>query len=369
MRGRATQGLVLYIRDGVYWIHGTTPDGRKVPRQSTGTRTLEDAELFKQGLIAEYAKPVPKPEGITIREAATLYIASREDEIGHKTSGHYRLLLDRLVEFCEARGVSTMSGLTVDLLERFRVEGLAHLKSTSKSTHWAKLRAFLKAAYKRDWTQGDLLGKLGTVRARYEQKEPYTEEEVSMILDEAGRLNGGTHGYASRPKMFQLLLKLMLDTGMRVGDAIQFDPGACRSEDGVWVYQFEEQKGRKDKAPKLHEVYVSDGLYQEIQESKELWFSRLPFAWGSFANESYLSNEAYARLRTIGKRLKIKDVRPHRFRDTFAVRLLLRGVHLEDVSKLLGHSSIAVTERFYAKWVRARKQRLASIIRDLSETI
>jgi hypothetical protein len=41
--------------------------------------------------------------------------------------------------------------------------------------------------------------------------------------------------------------------------------------------------------------------------------------------------------------------------DTLAVRLLTKGVPLEDVSKLLGHASIAVTEKYYAPWVASRK--------------
>ncbi|HEX4230358.1 MAG TPA: site-specific integrase [Bryobacteraceae bacterium] len=35
---------------------------------------------------------------------------------------------------------------------------------------------------------------------------------------------------------------------------------------------------------------------------------------------------------------------PYRFRDTFAVELLLKGVSMEDVSILLGHRSIKTTE-------------------------
>ena len=49
---------------------------------------------------------------------------------------------------------------------------------------------------------------------------------------------------------------------------------------------------------------------------------------------------------------------PHRFRDTLAVELLLDGVPMERVSILLGHSSVKITERHYAPWVRARQEQL-----------
>jgi integrase/recombinase XerD len=44
----------------------------------------------------------------------------------------------------------------------------------------------------------------------------------------------------------------------------------------------------------------------------------------------------------------VRDGHSHRFRDTSAVSLLLKGVTIEIVSKLLSHSSIKVTERHYA---------------------
>jgi integrase len=48
----------------------------------------------------------------------------------------------------------------------------------------------------------------------------------------------------------------------------------------------------------------------------------------------------------------------HRFRDTFAVELLLAGVPIERVSVLLGHQSVRVTERHYNPWVRSRREQL-----------
>jgi integrase len=53
----------------------------------------------------------------------------------------------------------------------------------------------------------------------------------------------------------------------------------------------------------------------------------------------------------------------HRFRDTFAVELLLKAVPIEQVSFLLGHSSLKVTEKHYAPWVKARQERLEQSVR------
>ena len=46
------------------------------------------------------------------------------------------------------------------------------------------------------------------------------------------------------------------------------------------------------------------------------------------------------------------------FRDTFAVELLNRGVPIDRVSLLLGHSSVKVTESHYAPFVKERQQQL-----------
>lgn len=55
-----------------------------------------------------------------------------------------------------------------------------------------------------------------------------------------------------------------------------------------------------------------------------------------------------------------KRCHPHMFRDTFAVELLLAGVSLDQVSLLLGHSSVKITERHYAPFCKARQEQLAA---------
>ncbi len=66
------------------------------------------------------------------------------------------------------------------------------------------------------------------------------------------------------------------------------------------------------------------------------------------------------RLAKVFELAKVDDAHPHRFRDTFAVELLLSGVPIERVSVLLGHQSVRITEKHYAPWVRSRQEQLES---------
>ena len=174
------------------------------------------------------------------------YLASRDHELGSKTSGQYSIVFKRLQTFCEKHGVLHMSDLTVDLLETFKVEGLPKkMADTSKSTVVAKLRCFLRAAFRRGWISEALADRVTGHKAVYEQKEPYTDKEVELILAEALRLRGGRHGYSSQPATFRLLLELMLDTGLRSGDAVQYDPAKVSKGEHMWIYTYVMEKRKK----------------------------------------------------------------------------------------------------------------------------
>jgi len=69
------------------------------------------------------------------------------------------------------------------------------------------------------------------------------------------------------------------------------------------------------------------------------------------------------RFEQVFKQAGIEGGHPHRFRDTFAVDLLLRGVPIDQVSALLGHSSVKITEQYYLPFVAARRRQIADSLR------
>jgi integrase len=280
-------------------------------------------------------------------------------------------VLGRLQDFAEKRNKFHMSDLNVDLIEDFKTYGLTG-KKTTQATLVAKLHCFFRDAYRRGWIKEPIVEKLKTVKAVYEEKQPYTDADIKIILDAAEKLNGGTSGFATNGKTFRLLLELMNETGLRVSDAVRYDPRKCQRGQFLWVYTFKPRKQKKNEKQKTADVFLTDRLKKAIDECK--WFSpSLPFAYRppAKADETdYLAQAVYERMQEIGKRCideegkpqPIEDCRPHRLRHSFAVRCLVNDVGLEDVSKLLYHSSIAITEKYYAPWVPSRKLRLERLL-------
>ena len=69
----------------------------------------------------------------------------------------------------------------------------------------------------------------------------------------------------------------------------------------------------------------------------------------------------YRRMVALGRRAGIPNAHPHRFRDTFAVDLLLRGASPYDVAKMLG-DTIGTVEKHYMPFVRELRERVRTIL-------
>jgi hypothetical protein len=99
------------------------------------------------------------------------------------------------------------------------------------------------------------------------------------------------------------------------------------------------------------------GLLQAVKRPNGYFF------WSGESRKSSVADTWRKRLARVFKASGIKGGHPHRFRDTFAVELLLAGVPVERVSIRLGHSSTRITEKHYAPWVRDRQEQLEADVR------
>jgi site-specific recombinase XerD len=166
--------------------------------------------------------------------------------------------------------------------------------------------------------------------------EPLTPDEVTAILGKCSKR--APTGIRNRA-----LLMLLYRSGLRITEALTLKP----SNVDMKSHSIRIHHGKGDKATvRGFHPSADDALSRWLDKRKELGFRNGPLFCtldGGQMSDRYVRDmlKRYAAKAEVTKR-----VHPHGLRHTYANELRLAGADIVTISKLLGHSSIAVTARY-----------------------
>lgn len=159
-------------------------------------------------------------------------------------------------------------------------------------------------------------------------KETYSDEMLELMRDECGNLRD------------LAMIDMLASTGMRVGEMVLLN-----RED----INFTERKcvvfGKGDKERIVYfdartKIHLRNYLESRTDSNAALFVSlKSPY------NRLEISG-IEVRLRELGLRLNIPKVHPHKFRRTLATMAIDKGMPIEQLQKLLGHSRIDTTLQY-----------------------
>lgn len=281
---------------------------------------------------------------LTITTAHQKFMADAEARrLNQATLYKYRLLFRHLDKFAALSKLAFLDELDLDTLATFRATWTEGPRTSLKKLE--RLRAFMRFAEKRKWIDDNPATDLKAPKVPNKPTLPFTREEMLSILTALGPY-GKSAGLRNgqRLKAFVLLLRY---SGMRIGDAVQLGVNRLQGnklllhteKTGVHVYCV------------LPDI-VTNALDAAPHSSQNYFF------WTGKSTVRSAKGKWQRRLQRLFEFAAVVGGHAHRFRDTFAVELLLAGVPLDRVSVLLGHSSIRITERHYAPWTRSRQEQI-----------
>jgi integrase len=207
---------------------------------------------------------------------------------------------------------------------------------------------------------------LSKIKTNQVPTDYFPQNELDTILaaiDRYGDPRGGFIDIEDTRTRLRTLTLLMRWSGLRIRDAITFERHRLEC-DSLLLYQA--KTGQPVFVPLP--PYVVKAL--ETIPAGPVPNPRYFFWSGNGLPKSAVANwlRSYRRLFQLadirkpdGKR---KRCHPHMFRDTFAVEMLLAGVPIDQVSILLGHSSVKITEKHYSPFVKARQVQLQKSVRN-----
>jgi integrase/recombinase XerD len=352
---------------------------------SARTRSWEKAEKRAQDIRESFdpARHLQRePEAGTSTHGGGIEIAQATDEFMKEierlnreeaTRKKYKLTLARLSIWCAAQSppVFLLSQLDVPTLRRWVLSW--HGAPTTRHNQHQRLIAFFYFCTGQGWIKENPAKRIKNVPAEQDETLPFTREQYEALLeatyyyDSRGKERNGDTTNSRRVRAY---LKLLRWSGLRAGDAACLAKSKLRDDDSLFLYQAK-VKGKASAAvyvllpPDIAEELRSVPPSSVTDPNHFFWSGRSKRKsevsnWEKiFARVLSTATEKYPKLflERSGQR---KPAHLHMLRDTFAVEYLLAGMSLEEVSRLLGHSSVLITQKHYAPWVLQRQQRLAA---------
>lgn len=343
------------------WFQFSTDAGEPI-RVSAKTRSWERARELAKSL--ESGEPTKR---YTVAEVVEKYLASISHKIESASMQRPRRMTSMLLDFCNTNKVIYLSQISPIMMEEWRQTW--HFKannSSSMAVSDGQVRKFFAWVHKMEMISKDPYCKLDKYAKSDAVTLPLTVEEMKRLLlavDEVRvwGVNAKSKDVNEVAYKVKTLILLQRWSGLSIIDAVTLSRTRLYENNAV------ELRRTKTGEPVLTKVpdYVADML--RLMPNPHPGF----FFWDGAKLKASLVHEYSGYLRVVFDQAGISRDRSnggmtlsHRFRDTFAVEFLIADGRMEDLSVLLGHSNIQTTQRHYAAWVPARKERLLRVAEE-----
>lgn len=159
-------------------------------------------------------------------------------------------------------------------------------------------------------------------------KETYSDETLELLRDNCNCLRD------------LAIIDILSSTGMRVGELVKLNINDIDFENRECVVFGKGNKERPVYFDARTKIHLKNYLNSRTDSNQALFVSL------DEPHERLSISGVEIRLRQLGRRLGISKVHPHKFRRTVATKAIDKGMPIEQVQSLLGHSQIDTTMHY-----------------------
>jgi integrase len=223
----------------------------------------------------------------------------------------------------------TLREITAQHLDRYKMRRLGEVSPVSVNMELRSLRAAMNVAVSWKFIETNPFLKLKQARVPESQPSYLTKQDFQRLIDQV-----------KEPWLKEIIVFAVL-TGMRRGEILNLrweDVDLPRK-----VIRIHSRADFKTKQGRQRVVPMSEGVYHLLSARYARTMSEYVFTLNARkVMEDWVSRKFKTCVRKAG--LENTKLHFHSLRHTFASWLVQDGVSLYEVQKLLGHSSIAVTQ-------------------------
>lgn len=289
--------------------------------------SVSQMKKLQEVMIRTFTQKEQKRRAIDNAEYLRMFLDAKKIEgCSRRTIQYYQVTIERLLE---NTSVPVRKITTEDM--RIYLSDYQKTNNCSKVTVdnvRRNISSFFSWLEEENHILKSPMKRIHKIKTNQQVKEIITDEDIERLRDKCSC------------KRDLAIVDLLYSTGIRVGELVNLNIADIDFEAREGVVFGKGGKERKvyfDAKTKLHlQAYL-----EERSDNNPALFVSL-----DSPHDRLKISGVEIRMRELGRSINIKKVHPHKFRRTMATRAIDKGMPIEQVQRILGHSQIDTTMRY-----------------------
>lgn len=299
----------------------------KILNEMADYLNISQMKKLQETLLKHLEENEAKTEEIPNVEYLKMFIDAKQIEgCSERTLQYYRVTIEHMLGSIE----TPIRKITTDEIRGYLVD-YQKVNNCSKVTVdnvRRNMSSFFSWLEEEDYILKSPMRRIHKIKTKQPVKETITDEMIEKLRDNCTCVRD------------LAMIDLLYSTGIRVGELVGLN---------ISDIDFEEREcivfGKGDKERR---VYFDAKAKLHLQEYIESRTDDNPalFVTLDAPHARLKISGVEIRVRELGRKLNIDKIHPHKFRRTMATRAIDKGMPIEQVQKILGHSQIDTTMQY-----------------------
>lgn len=289
--------------------------------------SVAQMKKLQEVLLKNLSQAEAEKEEVTNSAYLQMFLDAKKIEgCSERTLQYYQSTVERLIQ-----SISTpVRKITTEEIRSY-LSDYQNINDCSKVTIdniRRNISSFFSWLEEEDYILKSPMRRIHKIKTKQQVKEIISDEAIEQLRDHCGCARD------------LAIIDLLYSTGIRVGELVNLDIADVNFEARECVVFGKGDKERRvyfDAKAKLH---LQDYLAKRSDSNPAL------FVTLDAPHERLKISGVEIRLRKLGRSLNLTKIHPHKFRRTMATRAIDKGMPIEQVQKILGHSQIDTTMQY-----------------------
>lgn len=288
---------------------------------------VSQMKKLQEVMIRTFAENEPEKKEVGNEEFVQLFLNAKKIEgCSARTIKYYQVTIENML-----KEISTsVRKITTEEIRQYLVDYQQKGKCSNITIDNIRrnLSSFFFWLEEEDYILKSPMNRIHKIKTKQQVKEIISDEAIEKLRDGCDDIRN------------LAIIDLLYSTGIRVGELVNLNIADVNFEARECVVFGKGDKERRvyfDAKSKLH---LQEYLNSRSDDNPAL------FVTLDAPHERLKISGVEIQLRRLGRRLNLNKIHPHKFRRTMATRAIDKGMPIEQVQKILGHSQINTTLQY-----------------------